>query len=251
VENRPAGTGSDTSLGGAGRDFPATSWGLIVRLTGDATTGRRDALEGLCRRYWKPVYHFSRRAWSKKPEDAKDLAQGFFAWLLEGDALQRYAPARGSFRSYLKVLLRGFAADQNDAERALKRGGGKKVLALDDADAPLHDIVPDDSAAPPEEAFDRAWKEEILRRAVDRARAWFQQSGRAHQFRAFEEVDLAPGEKPTYAAAAERLGLKETLVRNYLFEVRERVRAEIRAELAQTVSDFEQLEEEWTALFGR
>ena len=59
-----------------------------------------------------------------------------------------------------------------------------------------------------------------------------------------------PGDKPTYAALAEKLGLKETIVRNYLFEVRERLRGEIRAELAQTVSSAEQLEEEWGELFG-
>jgi len=39
-------------------------------------------------------------------------------------------------------------------------------------------------------------------------------------------------------------------VRNHLFEVRERLRAEIRAELAQTVAGAKELEDEWNDLFG-
>ncbi len=241
-------SGSGTSVGGA--DFPVTSWGLILGVQRDGTGDRRQAMEGLCRRYWKPVCHYVRRAWCRSRDDAKDLTQAFFLWLLEGDAMTRYAPEKGGFRPYLKMVLRGFAADQRDAMTALKRGGGRAALTLDDGDAPLKDFVADDAAAPPEDALDWAWRKEILERAVDRARRWFADAGRAVQFRAFEEYDLAGGERPTYAAVAGRLGLRETMVRNYLFEVRERIRAEIRAELAQTVGDLQQLEDEWNALFG-
>ncbi len=239
----------EDSTGAGPREFPLTSWGLIAGVHASKTITRHQALESLCQRYWKPVYHFVRRAWSKSREDAKDLTQAFFLRILDGDALQRFQPERGGFRHYLKMLLRGFAADQQDALKALKRGGGVRTVALEGR-TPLEDLVPDARAQQPEEFFDWAWKKEILENAIERTREWFASVNRTRQFRAFEEYDLVnPDQRPTYAEVAARLGASESDVRNHLFAVRERLRTEIRAELSQTVSDPKQLEEEWNALF--
>jgi len=234
-----------------GAEFPVTSWSLIQGIQDSGTIVRREALESLCRRYWSPVYHYVRRAWAKSPEDAQDLTQAFFLRILEGDALRNYRSERGGFRTYLKVMLRGFAADQHDAVAALKRGGGVKVVPIDAAAAPLKDFLADPRAEDPERAFDWAWKKEVLERALERTREWFASSGRSQQFRAFEEYDSGGGqERPTYAAVARRMGVGESDVRNYLFAVRERLRTEIRAELAQTVANPRELDEEWGTLFG-
>ncbi len=242
----------DSQLDPEGRAFPVTSWSLIAGVKDSSPEARKEALESLCRRYWKPVYHFVKRAWSKSHDDAKDLTQAFFLQILDGGALRKYSPERGGFRAYLKVLLRGFAADQHDAMTALKRGGGVKILALDADAAAIREVVPDAQAQSPEKIFDWAWKKEILERAVERARQWFAEGGRSVQFRAFEEYDLlpGPGDRPTYAAVAGTLGVSESDVRNYLFAVRERMRTEIRAELAHTVTDLRQLDDEWADLFG-
>lgn len=241
--------GGDTSSGGGPRAFPLTSWGLIAGVHASKTITRQQALESLCQRYWKPVYHFVRRTWSKSHEDAKDLTQAFFLRILSGDALQKYLPERAGFRHYLKMLLRGFAADQQDALMALKRGGGIRIVPLEGR-TPLQELVPDARAREPEDFFDWAWKKEILEHAIERTREWFASVNRARQFRAFEVYDLVnPDQRPTYADVAAELGVSESDVRNYLFAVRERLRTEIRAEVSQTVSDPKQLEEEWNALF--
>ncbi|HLF93019.1 MAG TPA: sigma-70 family RNA polymerase sigma factor [Planctomycetota bacterium] len=241
----------DTQLGGENREFPSTHWSLIAGMQGTATAPYRHALESLCQRYWKPVYHYVRIAWSKSSEDAKDLTQAFFVRIFEGEVLKRYTPGRGGFRTYLKVLLRGFAADQHDALIALKRGGGVRTVALDGTPAPLGEFLADAKASDPEKLFDHAWKKEVLERAVERARQWFADAHRSVQFQAFEEYELAEQEgRPTYGRVAEKLGLSESDVRNYLFSVRERIRAEVRAELSQTVRDPAELDEEWKELFG-
>ena len=41
----------------------------------------------------------------KAPADAEDLTQGFFAYLLDGDFLERPDPAKGRFRGYLVGAL--------------------------------------------------------------------------------------------------------------------------------------------------
>src|SRR5688572_22453356 len=102
---------TDTSLGGADARFPET-----------ASQVGTDP-EALARAYWKPVYAYVRLAWAKSNEDAKDLTQAFFLWLLEERALDGYDPARGGFRPFLKVLLRRFVGHQDRALGALRRGG--------------------------------------------------------------------------------------------------------------------------------
>lgn len=236
----------DTSLGGSQRDFPKTAWDLVERASDPSSeTGRAD-LEELCRRYWKPVYHYLRVGWSRSNDDAKDLTQAFFLWLVEERLIGKYESARGAFRTWLKSLLRHFVQDHDKALHRLKRGGGVRLLGLDGPPS-----LPDPKATDPEKAFDQAWLAELVAGAVDRVRGRFAADGRAAQFRAFEEYSLSPpAERPTYASLAEKLEVKEGDIKNHLFAVREEVRREIRDELSRMTSGPGGLEEEWNVFFG-
>ena len=242
---------SETSLGGSGREFPKTAGDMLSKVLDNSTGVRRAGFEDLSRRYWKPVYYYVRLAWTKTNEDAKDLSQAFFLWLLEGDALRQYEQARASFRTYLKLLLKRFVGHQDEAMKRLKRGGGVQIVPLDDAKTPLKELLPDRGSMDPERVFDEEWRSTLIRNAVERVRKHWLSDERAPRFRAFEEYDLAPPERrPTYAEVAQRLGLKETDVRNHLFAVREAIRSEIRSELSEMTSGPDELAEEWNAFFG-
>jgi len=227
----------DTSLGGDARAFPQTVADAVRRACDPSDDVRRGGMEELARRYWKPVYHFIRAAWSKPNEESKDLTQAFFLWLVEGDGLRPYDPARGGFRPFLKSLLRHFLQNRDRALQALKRGGAVRFLALEASPA----AIPDPNASDPERAFDRACLRDLMERAIERVR---ERLAPTHplKLRVFEAYDLrTPERRPTYADLARDLGLKETDVSNYLFSVREEIRAEMRAETA---------EDEWRDLLG-
>jgi RNA polymerase sigma factor (sigma-70 family) len=224
--------GLDTSLGGAAGAFPETRSEFVSRLQS------RAGQEDFCRRYWKPAYFYLRKAWGRSNEDAKDLTQAFLVWLLEEDVLKGYDPAKAGFRTYLKSLLKHFMLDEQKAAQRLKRGGGVRVVDVDG------DLV-DPGGSTPEEAFDAAWRRTLMFRAIDRVRARYQ-GPRSSWFRLFEEVDLGVvSPRPTYRELADRFGIKETDVHNHLFAVREDVRTEIRAELANVTAGAAELEEEW------
>lgn len=240
MTNRPT---KSTAMGGSGRDFPATTIGLIEHLGMEGRSG----VQELARRFWKPVYWFIRRAWSKSNEDAKDFTQDFFAWLSESDVLSRYRRERGSLRAFVKTLLRRFLSHRDVAARRLKRGGGVRIV-------PLPEGAPDEPDAPAgaeaDEVFDAAWIGEILRAAVQRVRERLEGAGRGVQFRVFEAVDLAPdSEPPTYGEVGRRMGLKETAVRDHLAAVRRELREEIRRDLALLTCSERELIEEWNAFF--
>ena len=236
----------DTAAAGE-RELPATRWSLIAGLQG-TTSARRDSLGQLFERYSKPIYHYIRLKWSRTPDDARDLTEDFFVALLEGNALEKYQVGRSSFRNYLKGILRNFAADQFDAARALKRGGGVKVVSMPDV---LHDVVPDGAASDPEKALDWAWRLTVYERALAATRAWFTAEKRESQFRTFETAVLDGGERMTDAQVAARLGTSESTVGNHINVVRVKLREMIRSELTQTVLDKEQLEEEYRIIIGK
>ncbi len=238
-------------MGGKERPFPTTTWGMISQLQERPNPESRTGFETLCRRYWKPVYYHLRIGRGRSNEDAKDLTQAFFLWILESDALRKYERERGSFRRYLKVLLGGFAGHEKSALERLKRGGGKQILSLDFSEASSAELVPDPDASDPAKVFDSLWVKEIIEAATNRVRARLSSTGREAYLRVYQKYDLVPEpQRPTYETLASELGLKVSDIRNYLFAVREMLRDEIRSEVSETTTDLRELENEWNALFG-
>jgi RNA polymerase sigma factor (sigma-70 family) len=241
----------DTSLNGAQRGFPETTSGLTGPLGRPGSPAYRDSLTLLCQRYWKPVYGYVRVAWAKSNEDAKDLTQAFFLWLIEAEVLERFDAGRGSFRSYLKVLLRRFVGHQEAALHRLKRGGGIEVVALGQDGRSLESVLADPRSLDPEKMFEKLWIIDLLNRAVDRVRERSMGGPRAIPFQVYEGYDLVPAtERPTYRDLASRVGLSEKEIKNHLFAMREEVRKEILADLAQETGDDRYLDEDWNALLG-
>src|SRR5262245_6549608 len=114
--------------------FGTTLWERVARAGDPADDGAREALEGLCRDYWHPLYAFARRR-GLGPEDAADLVQGFLADLIERGDIAAADRDRGRFRTFLRAACSHYLAHRRDHDRALKRGGGRRVLSLDQLDA--------------------------------------------------------------------------------------------------------------------
>jgi RNA polymerase sigma factor (sigma-70 family) len=242
---------SDTSLGGPIKGFPETRTTLVTGLR-SADPGERDAaLEVFFTNYWKPIYSYVRIAWAKGNEEAKDLTQAFLLWLLEGEALDRFESERGSFRRYLKVLLRSFVGHQAAALGRLKRGGGKLTLSLDGEAMRIDEFLSESRLSDPEEAFERAWRVELVDQAIERVKSRYVEGGQASAFGIFEEYALGTGtERPTYEQLAERYGWSVDKVRKGLSQVRHEIRREIHVELVRLTGSDREAQDEWKALFG-
>lgn len=222
-------------------EFPRTTEGLRAHLRSPDPQARRAVMESLAERYWSPVFQFLRLSYGKPAQEAEDLAQAFFLWLMERDVLQKFDPARSAFRTFLKGVLRNFAGNEHQALQRLKRGGGVRHVPLPAAML--------DAESDPEKAFDRAWTRELVARAVARVRARYEASKRFVPFLVFERHDLAAGDPPSYAELARTLGLKESDVRNHLFEVRGRVREEVGAELRDLEGEPDDSSVDWGGVF--
>src|SRR5436305_7279458 len=148
-----------------GAAFQSTHWTLVLRARqSDQTETARKALSDFCEAYWPPLYAFLRLRGHASPE-AQDLVQGFFAHLLEQNTLSRADQEKGRLRTFLLGSMQNFLFNAYDRAHALKRGGGKQILSIDEhlpeAEAAMMDTAHLSDSRP----YDLAWASNSVKRA--------------------------------------------------------------------------------------
>jgi RNA polymerase sigma factor (sigma-70 family) len=243
----------ETSIGGAGRRFPSTSWAMLRNARDAESPDRTAALQRLASLYWKPVYCFIRRAWKKGNEDAKDLTQEFFLTaVLQGEFITRFAPERGSFRAFLKAAVTNFLRDAAKTAGRTKRGGGASILRLDITDLELADVVPDADARTPEQVFDEAWRSQVLGQAAEIVEQRLRAEGRAISFEVFKRYDLDSGAgDASYKTIGDAMGLSPDVVKHHLIRAREEFRYAVTDVVSEFVDNETDLSLEIDCLLGR
>ena len=214
-----------------------------------ATPESAQALDELCRTYWFPLYAYVRRRGHTK-EDAEDLTQAFFARFLQKNYLAELESERGRFRAFLLAALKHFLANEWDRSQRQKRGGGVPLLSLDWQSADTQFQVAAANELRPDQAFDREWAMALLAKVIERLRAESAAEGKAAQFDVLKVFLTAGKGELSHAAAARELGAQETAVRVAVHRLRKRYRQLLRAEIAHTLADPAQVDEELRALFG-
>jgi RNA polymerase sigma-70 factor (ECF subfamily) len=224
--------------------FPTTQWSIVLRADAQAGQDVSLALETLCRQYWYPVYGFIRRK-GHSHHAAEDLAQAFFARVLENEAIARARPERGRFRTFLLAMLRNFLISEWQREHTVKRGGGAGAFSLDfdGADAAFSRGLAD-QAMTPEQAFDRTWAVSTVEKALADLRSEYEATGRGPLFEALAPLVWGGGTPVPLASNAQRLGLNEGALKVALHRVRHRLRERLRAHVAATVADDAAVEDE-------
>lgn len=233
-----------------GREFPSTRWSRLLADPAAGSAAGREALEMLARRYWRPIAGYVRAHCGSSPlgaEDALDVTQEFFAWLLETRLLERADPARGSFRGFLKRCLANFLNDLERGRRAEKRGGGRIPLSLpagaDEAERQGFGALQDPTARSPEALLDDLWRREVLGQATAALEAELRGRGKATTFEVFRDYFLGESDVD-YAEVARRHGIDAIDVSNRLAYAKKRFRAHLRSAVLETVQDDEALRAE-------
>jgi RNA polymerase sigma factor (sigma-70 family) len=222
--------------------FATTHWSVVL-LAGGASTAADAALEHLCRTYWYPLYAYVRRQ-GHSVDDAQDLAQSFFARLLERKYLRLADRNQGRFRTFLLTSLKHFLINDWKMENREKRGGGQKARSLDEEMAESRFATEPAIAQPADTLYDRGWAAVLLERALAALRAEFEQSGKLDLFERFKVCVLAEQSDLSYAKLALDLGMKENAVRVASHRLRQRYGELLRVEVAQTVSTPAEVNEE-------
>ena len=230
--------------------FAVTRWTLVLNAAQRGETqAAAPALAELCRLYWPPLYAYARRS-GHPTHAAEDVTQAFFARLLARDGLANVAPQKGRFRSFMLAAFKHFLANERDKARAFKRGGGAIHIAIDaDAAEALYACEPADLLTP-DRLFDRQWALTVLDRVLARLRAEQGTPEAMHRFAALEPALAAESGAVGYAELAAGLGMTEGAVKVAVHRLRRRYRELLRADIADTVADPSQVEEEIRSLIA-
>jgi RNA polymerase sigma factor (sigma-70 family) len=226
--------------------FAPTQWSMILRARGDSAEAG-PALERLCRAYLPPVYAYIRRE-GHEPAEAQDLTQEFFARLLAGESLLAVTPLKGRFRSWLIGALKNFLLSEWRRRTRLKRGGRQRLLSLEEMSPAVRAACEPRASETPETAYERRWAETLLARVAARLAREYDLAGQSARYAALRVYLPQGGPGPAYVETAAALGLSEAAVKSAIHSLRQRFGQLVRHEVAQTVSDPAEIEDELRAL---
>lgn len=223
--------------------FAATRWTVVLSAQAKETPHADRALETLCQMYWQPLYAFARRQ-GFTLHDAQDHTQEFFARLLQKDFLRSVAPEKGRFRTFLLVAFKRFLANARDHACAQRRGSGETPLSLDvEAAENLYRTEPLNVASA-DVLYERRWALTLLDQTMNRLRQEYVTAGKSDDFEQLKVFLTAPKSEANYEAAANALKLSAGATRVAAHRLRRRYRDLFRDEIAQTVSNPDEIDDE-------
>ena len=241
---------SETPRNGFGQArFVTTRWSVVLSCSDSESDEEKaqGALAELCKIYWRPVFAFICRQGHSIP-DAQDSTQEFFAKVLKGRLLQSADRNKGRFRALLLTALKRFLHDEGDKHHAHKRGGDLSFVSWDDwmTEAPSHFSIQERESDnwSPERIFDVRWAATVVERALRRLGDECEKRGRRRVFDVLSSCLSADRQDVSYATFARTLGIQETAVKNLVHRLRERYRALLREEVAETVSGENEIDDE-------
>src|SRR5438046_9367244 len=214
--------------------FATTHWSVVLDAQGESPAAQ-EALEKLCRTYWRPIYGFLRRQ-GVGIEEAEDFTQGFFAQLLERRKFSALRKEKGRLRSFLLGSLKYFLADERRRAMAIKRGKGQRLIPLERLRVDERIEMEPSDPVTAEMIYERRWALTVLEHVLSRLKDEYRAVGNAALFDSLKQ--LLPDEpgSPSQADIAAQLGMTENALRQAFYRFRQRYQSLLREEIAHTVA---------------
>jgi RNA polymerase sigma-70 factor (ECF subfamily) len=174
----------------------------------------------------------------------------FFAHVLEQNTLSRADQEKGKLRTFLLGSFQNYLFNEYDRARALKRGAGHQILSIDEhlpeAEASMMETMHlSDSAA-----YNLVWASNIVKRAWQQLESAFEVEGKKEWLEVLRPFVAGGGKTPlNQEKAAAKLGVPIATLRTWLSRLRQRYREALRTEVASTVSDPADVDQELHYLY--
>lgn len=216
-----------------GERFQTTRWSLVIDTRNTGPESER-ALNTLCQDYWRPLHHFAIHLGASHA-DAEDYVQGFFANAIRSELFERADPTRGKLRTFLLTAFRRYIQDQWSKRNAQRRGGNLRQVIFDNLDE-----LPADT----HEIFDREWGATVMEHAMDRLKERYTQEEKMVLYEHLQPYLATPVPSGKMIGLATDCKLSESAAKVALHRLRKRFGEALRAEVADTLPDGEDVEAE-------
>lgn len=231
------------------RQFATTRWSVVLAAGRCTSTESTKALASLCETYWYPLYAYVRRR-VRDVGEAQDLTQAFFAELLQKNYVGDATPHRGRFRAFLLTAFKHFLSKEWEKAKAQKRGRGQTPISLDFESADSNLRIEPASGLTAEQLFDQQWAITLLRHIMERLKREFEQGGKSNHFVELKGFLIGDQAGTTYSQVATQLDMTEAAAKKAASRMRQRYRELLREEIAQTVADPAEIDDEIRNLFS-
>jgi RNA polymerase sigma-70 factor (ECF subfamily) len=235
-----------SAIGGSAQNgsvaFATTHWSVVLTAQ-DESPAAQEALEKLCRTYWRPIYSFVRRQ-GIRPEEAEDLTQGFFALLLERRDLSSVRKEKGRLRSYLLASVKHFLADEWRHAMAVKRGKGHWLIPFDELRESERIDVERSDRLTADQIYERRWALTVLEQVMSRLRDEYRSAGNLRFFNQMKKMLMDEPGRPSQAEIATEFEMTENAVKQAFYRFRQRYQTLLREEIAHTVAMPSDIEDE-------
>jgi RNA polymerase sigma-70 factor (ECF subfamily) len=225
-----------------GVTFATTHWSVVLEAQGQSRAAQ-EALEKLCRTYWRPVYGFIRRQGIRQDE-AEDLTQGFFSLLLERRDFDAVRKEKGRLRSYLLTSLKHFLASKQRRAMTAKRGKGQRLVRLEELTAseriemePAHRLTAD-------RLYERRWALTLMEQVLRRLKDEYCAADNAALFDSLKQLLPDEPDGLSRAEIASQLGMTDNALRQAFHRFRHRYQVLLREEISHTVAIASDVEDE-------
>ena len=232
--------GGDAHHGAAA--FATTHWSMVLEAQGESPAAQ-EALEKLCRTYWRPIYSFVRRH-GARAEDAEDLTQGFFALLLERKDLNTVRKEKGRLRSYLLASVKHFLTDEARHAMAVKRGKGQWLIPFEEIRERERIDVERSDRFTADQIYERRWAFTVLEQVMTRLRDEYRSAGNVRFFDQMKKMLMDEAGRPSQAQMASEFDMTENAVKQAFYRFRQRYQALLREEISHTVAMPSDIEDE-------
>lgn len=233
--------------GGCG--FQTTHWSLVLAAGEPGHPAAQRAVAELCRNYWYPLYAFVRRK-GRPAEEARDLTQDFFSVVLEKNYFGDADRERGRFRTFLLAAAENFLRNDWAKRQTLKRGGGIGFISFEADTAETRYLREPVDGETPEKLFDRRWAVSLLETVMERLRSEFAKAGKQDHFESLHVFLSGEKHAASYVEVATKLNLSEGAVRVAVHRMRARYGELLRKEIATTLADPRDVDDELRHLFA-
>src|SRR5204862_883731 len=222
--------------------FATTHWSVVLEAQGQSPAAQ-EALEKLCRTYWRPVYGFIRRQ-DIRTHEAEDLTQGFSSLLLVRRDCDAVRKEKGRLRSYLLTSLKHFLASEQRRAMTLKRGKGQRLIPLEELRANERGEMEPADPLTADRLYERRWALTLMEQVLRRLKDEYCEAGNAALFDSLKQ--LLPDElgAPSRAEIALQLGMTDNALRQAFHRFRHRYQLLLREEISHTVATASDIEDE-------
>jgi len=235
-----------SAIGGSAQNgsvaFATTHWSVVLTAQ-DESPAAQEALEKLCRTYWRPIYSFVRRQ-GIRPEEAEDLTQGFFALLLERRDLSSVRKEKGRLRSYLLASVKHFLTDEWRHAMAVKRGKGHWLIPLEELRESERIDVERSDRLTADQIYERRWALTVLEQVMARLRNEYRIAGNIRFFDRMKKMLMDEPGRPSQAEIATEFEMTENAVKQAFYRFRQRYQILLREEISHTVAMPSDIEDE-------